>query len=464
VTYSNVGDTIPLTRENLEAAFLAMRNAGKRTSFRLNARALLDAGASDVLMIDPSVYGTVLSLAPEEKTSTRAASTGGRVAAIRIDGPLAQQARSDLCAYVDGYDAIAARFSAALSDVDVDSIVVIVNSPGGDAAGVEEATRRMADARDRSGKPVLVYIDETAASAAYWIAAGVASPGHIYMPAAGRAGSIGAISAVVDETEALKKEGIAVQLIREPEGKAEGHPAQPLTELAMARSRERVKELASRFYAHVAQARGLDAKDVRALDAAMFTGAEAKRRGLIDGVQSLESVVALAADLGRKARSEKEQVRMEKAEQERLQAFEKSALESTGAKTSIEHLGKVEGMKVELETLRTFKAKADTEAKTREAEQKVKDEADLVKLVDAAVADGRLKPASRESFLTKARAHGGKVFAQAALEDREVEPVVASAPIVGAKVPTVEAFDKALAERCGLTEADYANAKKDGVI
>lgn len=440
-----------------------------RTSFRLNAKALIQAGASDVLMVDPSSFGAVLSLAPEESGGPMKAQAAGTVAMIRIDGPLAQQARHDLCAYVDGYDAIAARFARALSDVSVDALVVVVNSPGGDAAGVEEATRRMQVARDRSEKPVLVYVDEMAASAAYWIACGVASDG-IFGPAVSRVGSIGAISAVVDETEALRMEGIAVQLIREPEGKAEGHPAQPLTELATTRARERVKELGSRFYAHVAACRGLDPKDVRALDAAMFTGAEAKRRGLLNEVKSLESVVALAADLGRKARSKREKSRMDEKEQARLQAFEKSALESTGAKSSVEALGKIEGMKVELEavrakatTLEAFKAQAEAEAKAREATE-------LVAIVDAAVADGRLRPAKRDSFLEKARANGGKAFAQAALEDREPEPAVStgekggSVPIVAAKVPSVDAATSRLFAKVGLTEADFEAAKADGVV
>jgi ClpP class serine protease len=229
--------------------------------------------------------GGVLTLDDPHATTPR-----GAVALVHVNGPLAQRATSDLCAHVDGYDAIAARFTAALTDPRTSGVVLVLDSPGGDVAGLEECVRRMREAKVASGKPVAVFVDETAASAAYWIAAGLGAP--IYGPGACRVGSIGIIGALIDETERLKKEGISVTLIRDPDGKAEGHPAGPIGELAIARAKERVSACAARFFEAVASARSVPVATVRGWNGAMFSGPDAVRAGLLTAVQSLEETVA----------------------------------------------------------------------------------------------------------------------------------------------------------------------------
>lgn len=256
---------------------------------RLDAKALLTAGASHVLALDPAAMGTTVALDDPKPVETR-----GAVALVSVRGPLAQRAISDLCGYVDGYDAIAARFVAALHDPRVDAIVLVVDSPGGDVAGLEECIRRMSTAREASGKPIAVYVDELAASAAYWMASGVSS--LIYGPTSCRVGSIGVIGAVVDETKALEMEGIAVTLIRDPAGKADAHPAQPLLELAKRRVGESVAAHAGRFYDAVAATRKIPTSKVRGLDGAVLGGPAAVSAGLLTGVMSLEGVVEMMRD------------------------------------------------------------------------------------------------------------------------------------------------------------------------
>lgn len=462
-------DPTALTPENFEAArqrMLAAKGTAPRRHARIDAKALLSVGASEFLALDPSAVGHAVALAsePSGTPAMRAA-----VGVVTVEGPLAQRAYFDLCAFVDGYDYITARLRAALADEAVDAVVLRIDSPGGDVAGLEEAVARMRAARDESAKPIVVYVDELAASAAYWIASGVASDG-IYAPDAGRTGCIGVIGALVSEAKALEDEGISVTLIADPDGKAEGHPAIPTSKEAVARARARVGELAGRFFEAVAAARGLDAKDVRAMDGQTFLGAEAKRRGLIDGVQSFEATVALAAERGREARQKREQSMQTEKELARLQAFEKSAFEATGSKSEAEHLGKIEGLQRDVTSLRkTEELYVKLVAKTEE-DAKAKAESDLVAIVDKAVADGRIEPAKRDSFLEKARKHGGKDFAEAALEDAKPNPVVTtgekggSPPVVPAKVVATDAALGKLMAKVGLSDEDLNAAKADGVV
>lgn len=265
---------------------------GPTIRFRLDAAALARAGASEVLAIDPRAIGSTLALAPAKPVAVERG-----VALVHLFGPLAQRASADLCGYVDGYDAIAARVTVALDDPRCSAVVLVIDSPGGDVAGVEEGIRRMQAARDRTGKPVVAYVDELAASAAYWIAACVAS-GGIYGPTSARVGSVGVLGALIDETKALEMAGIGVKIIRSPDGKADGHPASPLSALAEQRARTLIAATAERFFAAVATARGLTPEKVRKLDAAVLSGFEAVAAGLLTGVKSLEEVVALAASQG----------------------------------------------------------------------------------------------------------------------------------------------------------------------
>lgn len=257
---------------------------------RVGAKELLEVRASQVLAVDPRVLasGTQIADAPPP-TEERS-----KVAIVSVIGPLAQRAVADLCGYVDGYDAVTARFAKAIQAPEVGAVVLRIDSPGGDVAGLEEAIGRMVELRKKSRKPVYAYVDELAASAAYWLAAGVSDSG-VFVPGSGLVGSIGAIGALVDATKAAEAEGLKVTLVRDPAGKAEAHPYGPDQALAEERLGKLVAAAAGRFTDAVASLRGLKAAAVRGLNGALLEGEQAVTGKLADGVASLEDVVAMAA-------------------------------------------------------------------------------------------------------------------------------------------------------------------------
>ena len=244
-----------------------------------------------VLALASSAYGSTVSM--REDAPTKPEPVGG-VAVIGVHGPLLQRAEYGLCAFADGYDALTERMLAAFESPDVGAVVMVVDSPGGDVAGLEESLRRITAARDASGKPVFAYIDEQAASAAYWIVAKVAT-GGITMPVSGKVGSIGTITGLVDESGALEQAGIKITVIASPEGKAAGAPGVGLNDLATARITEFVEASTTRFVRSVAEVRGLQSKAVRAFDGAQLNGDAAVKAGLADRIGSLEEVLAEAA-------------------------------------------------------------------------------------------------------------------------------------------------------------------------
>lgn len=260
------------------------------TTVQIDSKALLKARASQVLALDHRVFASGVTLQKQE----RVAATEDQTAVVLISGPLAQKGFADLCGFVDGYDRVSARFAAALNEPAAGAVLLVIDSPGGDVAGLEEAVATMRKARDASGKRVIAYVDEFAASAAYWNASAVAH--EIVAPTAALIGSIGCIGALVDETKALEKEGLKITLIREPEGKAEGNSLGPVTELAEERATALVKSAAERFYAAVAEARRLQAKDVKALNGAVLEAPAALKSGLIDHVGGVEVAKQRAAE------------------------------------------------------------------------------------------------------------------------------------------------------------------------
>ena len=283
-------------------------------SVRLDAKALAAARATGTLQaLDPALWGQTIALRAAAPAAPATELPGGacmccpagcdcgdcaacgaeEVAVVSIDGPMLQRAESFLCGYADGYDAVEDRFEAALEHPATVAVVLRISSPGGVLAGLEEAVRKMCAARDACGKPVLAYVDEMAASAAYWLAACVATDG-VYLPASGLVGSIGVMLVHTSEAGALEQEGIAQTVICAPAGKGEGHPSQALSDVARARFDELVASGASRFIDAVAAARGLAPDAVRALDAGVLEGPVAVAAGLANGVSSFDDVKALA--------------------------------------------------------------------------------------------------------------------------------------------------------------------------
>lgn len=392
-------------------------------------RELAMVGASNVLALDAGALGGSVRLrmqAPEAEATTHGPDADGTpgdvVGIVRIEGPLAQRATADLCAYVDGYDAVAARFEDALTS-DVDSVLMVIDSPGGDVAGLSEAVERMRRAKVASGKNVVVYVDEMAASAAYWIAAGVAD--EIVVPSSGRVGSIGCIGAFVDESGAWAQAGVAWHVERSPAGKAEMMPAAPLTELATARLRERVSAMADTFIDAVAMYRPkTTAKKIRGLDAAMLAGQAAVDEGLADRVGTLEDALMrareLAGEVRQRAAKEADMSvtkllglspEVQAGQVETVVGDAVAALElATGATGLVASVAKVTAMAATIEHGRAAMADASARIASLEAQvQAQSDEQEAAKvaaLVHDLVTSGRLPPARRAAFEASARENG----------------------------------------------------------
>lgn len=222
---------------------------------------------------------------------------GPTLTRVDIRGPIEQRAgHHDECGgWSDGHDAIAERMVTALEEGDV---LLVVDSPGGAAAGIQQAIDRVVHEKAEHGRRVTVYVDEEAASAAVWWAFAVAD--EVYLPAAGKIGSIGARSAHGSVAGALEKEGVAVTYFAWPgAGKVAFAPELPLSDTGRSRG-ERDVGIAGEAFASaviaspIGQRYGWTREKIVELDADTLTGAAAVRAGLADGVSSFDDVMTYA--------------------------------------------------------------------------------------------------------------------------------------------------------------------------
>lgn len=180
-----------------------------------------------------------------------------------------------------GYDGVRAQVLAADADPVVRGILLDVDSPGGEVAGLYECAAALM-AR-RGIKPMRAVIRGVGASAAYALSA---CADEVTVHDLGYAGSVGTIIMHADFSAALAQDGVKVTLIAAGAHKADGNPFEPLPDAVKARYEQLCADANARFIAHVATARGLTEDAVRAQQAQLYRGQEAVDAGLADKVMN----------------------------------------------------------------------------------------------------------------------------------------------------------------------------------
>lgn len=235
------------------------------------------------LALLPAAFGYSFD-APEAEASETAQ---GGAAVVKIRGPLMHHAGY----FFDSYDAIMNRVSEALAS-GPSSLVLAIDSPGGTVGGLFECAANIRAMAAAAKVPVFSYIEGQGCSAAYALAC---AADVIGCPATAQVGSIGVIDTLVSVADANAKQGVTVKLITSGARKADGNPNAEITPEAEAATQGAVDDLAEMFFAHVAEARGIDAAAIRKLEAGVFLGAEAVRIGLADEVMTFPEMLAATA-------------------------------------------------------------------------------------------------------------------------------------------------------------------------
>lgn len=254
-----------------------------------------DLVAAQPWAMTPAMLETISSIARRENESpeavearlgrplqnTRTVSMRGDVAVVPVSGPMLRYA--NMFSRVSGatsLEQLAQDFTAAVDDPAVRAIVLNFDSPGGQASGIAEFAQMVRAA----AKPVVAYVDGSAASAAYWIAS---AADEIVISKTGEVGSIGAVVAI----DTGKKSSGAIEIVSSQSPKKR---VDVTTDEGRSLIQARIDAFAQVFIEDVARYRGVDVATVleKFGQGDMRMGESAVTLGMADRVGTLEEVIA----------------------------------------------------------------------------------------------------------------------------------------------------------------------------
>lgn len=145
-----------------------------------------------------------------------------------------------------------------VGDSTVEQIVLDVDSPGGEVAGVQVLADKIYAARQQ--KNIFAIANSLMASAAYWIGS---QASEVWMAPGSEAGSIGVYSLHTDLSEIDKAMGVKRTFIRAGKFKAGGNPYEPLDEEVKAHLQSQINSFYDEFTGAVARGRDVRQSAVR---------------------------------------------------------------------------------------------------------------------------------------------------------------------------------------------------------
>lgn len=214
----------------------------------------------------------------------------GGVAVIPIDGVIGK--KFNMMSQISGgasTQLIERDIKAALSDAEVDSILLHIDSPGGTVDGTQTLANIVSMAKGI--KPTMAFADGMMASAAYWI--GSSASEIVAAEDTTQIGSIGVVTSHTDLSKAQEKAGIKKTDIVAGKFKRIASQNAPLSEDALAYRQAEVDQIYTIFVGAVAENRGVETETVLEdmADGRVFLANDAKDRGMIDHIATLETTI-----------------------------------------------------------------------------------------------------------------------------------------------------------------------------
>jgi signal peptide peptidase SppA len=276
-----------------------------------------------------------------------------RTAVIDCAGPVAPRVPTWAAFWgvpILGLAELLGAIKAAHADPEVDDIELAIDSPGGSIVSLEDTARAIKG----SAKPIHAYVYGQCCSAAYWLASACAG---IQAASGSTIGSIGTIISTIDMSGMYEKAGLRSEVFSSGPLKGMGTPGTSLSEAQRAHIQGMVDATAQRFFAAVREYRQFDLKnpdETGAFSGAAWTAEQALDMGLIDQLMNPATARAEAVK-----------------EVDMTQDNETAQLR--------EELAKAKAALAESERASALAAR--------------------VAMIDAAIANGRMVPAMRESAI-----------------------------------------------------------------
>lgn len=197
--------------------------------------------------------------------------------------------KGEIAAGVDASaENIVAAMRSALEDEGSKALVLLINSPGGSPVQAGMINDEIMRLKAKHRKPIYAVVEETCASAAYYIAA---AADDIYVDKASIVGSIGVLMDSFGFTGTMDKLGVERRLLTAGENKGFLDPFSPQSEQQRAYAQTMLDHIHQQFIAVVRAGRGDRLKPTDETFSGLFwTGAQAIDMGLADRLGSVDYV------------------------------------------------------------------------------------------------------------------------------------------------------------------------------
>jgi protease-4 len=222
-----------------------------------------------------------------------------RIALLEVDGVIIDQPSGDIFNPV-GYNhrSFLKQIEHAFKDKNIKGIVLRVNSPGGGVVESDEIYHKITEMKEKYKKPIVAYMANMAASGGYYISA---PTDKIFANRSTLTGSIGVIISSYNVQELAENWGVKQEVIKSGPHKDIMSTMREMTDEERNIIQSIVDESYENFLNVVVEGRedvGMTKEKLRPLaDGRIFTGQQAKKAGLIDGIGFMDDAIKETADL-----------------------------------------------------------------------------------------------------------------------------------------------------------------------
>jgi len=190
-----------------------------------------------------------------------------------------------------GSETLSESIRQARQDSTVKAIVLRVNSPGGSSLASEVIWRECVLAKKE--KPFFVSMGDVAASGGYYISC---MADTIVAQQNTLTGSIGVFGLLFNTKKLMTDVGINVRAINSNTYSDIGNPAREMTAFEKNMIQLTVEDVYDTFITHVSEGRNLSKEKIDSIgQGRIWTGADAKKIGLVDVIGGLQTTIDLAA-------------------------------------------------------------------------------------------------------------------------------------------------------------------------
>jgi protease IV len=183
---------------------------------------------------------------------------------------------------------VVSAMRSAFEDPGAQAVVLLINSPGGSPVQAGIINDEIVRLKAKHNKLVYAVVEETCASAAYYIAVGA---DQIFVDKASVVGSIGVLMNGFGFTGLMDKLGVERRLITAGENKGFLDPFSPQTEKQRVFTQALLDQIHQQFILAVKKGRGKRLKETSETFSGLFwTGQQAVQMGLADQLGNLDFV------------------------------------------------------------------------------------------------------------------------------------------------------------------------------